>query len=296
MISSDRLRLLGAAALFSTGGAAIKATGFSAWQVAGFRAGVAAVTLLAVVPEARRTWLASWRAGLVAVCYALTVTLFVAANKLTTSANSIFLQSTAPLYVMLLGPWLLRERLRRADVPVLLAVGAGMACFFLGHEAPVRTAPDPVTGNLLALASGATWAGTLMGLRWMGGAQRDGRDRGSAVGAVALGNVIACAAALPFALPATGATGTDWLTIAYLGTVQIALAYVWLSAGLRSVPALEASLLLLLEPALNPIWSWAVHGERPGAWALAGGVLILAATTLKAARDARPAPVTATAA
>jgi drug/metabolite transporter (DMT)-like permease len=288
MMQSDRLRLLGAAALFSTGGAAIKATPFSAWQVAGFRAGVAAVALLLLVPEARRTWHRSWRGALVAVGYALTVTLYVAANKLTTSANSIFLQSTAPLYVMLVGPWLLRERMRTVDLPVMLAVAAGMLCFFVGTDAPARTAPDPATGNILAAISGITWASTLMGLRWMGRAQADGREAGSAVGAVALGNVLACVAALPFAFPVVNATAASWLIIVYLGVIQIALAYVWLSQGLRTVPALEASLLLLLEPALNPVWSWLVHAERPGRWALVGGAIILLATTIKTGLDARP--------
>ena len=109
--AAARLKLVGAALLFSTGGAAIKATTLTGWQVASFRSGIAALAVLLLAPEARRGW--SWRAVLVGVAYAATLVLFVTANKLTTSANTIFLQATAPLYMVVLSPWLLGERVRR---------------------------------------------------------------------------------------------------------------------------------------------------------------------------------------
>jgi drug/metabolite transporter, DME family len=278
-----RLQLLGAALLFSTGGAAIKATTLSSWQVASFRSGVAALVLLLLLPAARRGW--TWKTALVGVFYAATLVSFVTANKLTTAANTIFLQSTAPLYVLLLGPTLLREAVTRRDVLFMLVVGMGMVLFFVDPELPRATAPDPMRGNLIAAASGVFWAATVMGLRWVG----SGTGRGdAALATVTLGNVIAFAACLPFALPVVGATRADWMTIAYLGAVQIGLAYVLLSSAIAHVPALEAATLLLVEPALNPVWAWAVHGERPGAWAAAGGALILGATALKTWLDAQP--------
>ena len=79
----------------------------------------------------------------------------------------------------------------------------------------------------------------------------------------------------------------DALLIAYLGIVQIALAYALVSAGLRHVTALEGMLLLLLEPALNPVWAWVVHGENPGPWSLIGGAIVLAATVFNAVRPTR---------
>ena len=117
--SLARVQVLAAAALFSTGGAAIKAAGgMSGWQVASFRSGIAALALVALLPEARRGWRpATW---LVGVGYAATMILFVLSTKLTTAANAIFLQSTAPLYLILLGPWLLREPLRGRDLVFLL--------------------------------------------------------------------------------------------------------------------------------------------------------------------------------
>jgi drug/metabolite transporter (DMT)-like permease len=162
----------------------------------------------------------------------------------------------------------------------MLLVGLGLASFFAGSEAPVRTAPDPVGGNVLAVLSGIAWALTVAGLRWL---SRTAESADSTFAAMTMGNVIVFVACLPMVLaPATAyATAADWLVILYLGAVQIGLAYVLLAGGLRTVGALEASLLLLLEPALNPLWAWLVHGERPSGWAVGGGVMILGATVLR---------------
>ena len=287
--TSARLQLAAAAALFSTGGAAVKAADLSAWQVAGFRSGIAALVLVAASREARRGW--SRQAVLVGTAYAACLTLFVLANRLTTSANTIFLQSTAPIYLIVLGPWLLKEPTRRQDLGFMAAVGVGLALFFVGTEPAVTTAPDPVRGNVMAVASGFFWALTVCGLRWMGAG---GRAHGSAMAAVVSGNVTAFLVALPFALPVGTHAAADWGIVAYLGVFQIALAYLFVTRALAVIPALEAALILLIEPVLNPVWAWLVHGERPGPWALVGGVVILAATTLKGWLDARaPRPVPA---
>jgi drug/metabolite transporter (DMT)-like permease len=235
---------------------------------------VAAVVLLAAFPGARRRW--HWRMLPVAAAYAATLILFVLANRLTTSANAIFLQATAPLYLLLLGPFLLHEPIRRADLFYILAVGAGLALFFAGREPVVVTAPDPPRGNLLALASGLAYALMLAGLRWHG--RRGGQDSGIAT--VAAGNLIAFASALPMALPLHSFAARDAAVILYLGAAQIGLAYWCLTRAIRHVPAFEATTMLQVEPAMNPVWTWLVHGERPTPWALAGGAVIVAATLL----------------
>jgi DME family drug/metabolite transporter len=280
--SRARLELAGAAILFSTGGAAIKAADFSAWQITCLRSGIAAVAIWLMTREARGTW--TWRTVGVGAAYATTLTLFVLANRLTTAANTIYLQATAPLYLALLGPWLLKEPTRRQDLLLIAAVALGLGLVFVGSEAPVVTAPDPVRGNLLALGSGVGWAFTVAGLRWMGSARG---ERGSAAVAVVVGNLIAFMAALPLALPFGPHLPGDWAVIGYLGVFQIALAYVLVTRALTTIPALEASLILLIEPVLNPVWAWIVHGERPGQWTLIGGGVILAATTIRAAFDTR---------
>ena len=278
-----RAQVLAAALLFSIGGAGIKACALTSWQVAGLRSGFAALFILLLLPDSRRRL--TWRTTLVGAAYAVTMILFVLSNKLTTSANSIFLQSTAPLYVLLLGPWLLKERNRPSDLLVMVIVGLGLALFFVGSEPPIRTAPDPLRGNILAVACGLSWALTIMGMRWLGREEQEGR--GSAAPAVAAGNLIALLVSLPFALPIVGARPLDWGIVVGLGTVQIGLAYIFLTRGLRTIPAFEVMILLLLEPALNPIWAWLIHGERPGALPLIGGALILGATGLKTWVDSR---------
>jgi drug/metabolite transporter (DMT)-like permease len=280
--SKARLQLAAAAVLFSTGGAAIKATEFTAWQTAGLRSGIAAVAIFGLAAEARRGW--SRRAVIVGVAYAVCLTLFVLANRLTTAANTIYLQSTAPLYLALLAPWLLKEPTRPQDLGFMAAIGLGLAFFFLGSQSPAATAPDPVRGNVLAITSGLFWAITVCGLRWMGAA---GGEHGTAAAAVTSGNLTAFLVALPFALPLGGHPLRDWSLVAYLGVFQIAVAYIFVTRALAVIPALEAALILLIEPVLNPVWAWIAQGERPGPWALVGGAVILGATTIKAWLDAR---------
>jgi drug/metabolite transporter (DMT)-like permease len=284
--AAARLRILGAALLFSTGGAAIKSAAFTAWQIASFRSGIAALAVWLLTPEARRGW--SARTLLVGLAYAATLTLFVLANRLTTAANTIFLQSTAPLYLLLLGPFVLHERISREDLLYMAALGVGLGMFFVGREESFATAPDPFRGNVLAALSGLCWALTVAGLRWLG-------KRGdSGAAAVVAGNLIAFAIGLPLALPVGAHAAADWAVIIYLGVFQIALAYVLLTRALSVVPAFEASLLLYLEPALNPIWAWLVHGERPGQFAFLGGAIILLATGVKGWWDGRAKRVLST--
>lgn len=271
----DRLWIFAAALLFSTGGAAIKGNSLTAWQVASFRSLVAAVAVWLLLPGVRRGW--SWRHFVVGVAYAGTLVSFVAATKFTTAANAIFLQSTAPAYLMFLSPLLLKERLRKSDFFLLLGVGAGMALFFVVTERASLTAPDPVRGNALALLSGLAWAFTIVGLRWLG---RSADGSQSSTATLVVGNTIAFGGALPLALPMAGLTLPDAAVLVYLGVFQIALAYYCLTRAIATVPAFEAATLLLVEPALNPVWTWLLLSERPAPLAIAGGSVILGATLL----------------
>lgn len=278
---TPRLLVLAAATLFSTGGAAIKACSLTAWQVASFRSAVAAVALLLFLPSARRSL--SYRAALVGCAYASTVILFVRANKLTTAANTIFLQSTAPLFLLLLSPWLLKERITRRDLAFMLVFLAGLGLIAGATVSTSATAPDPASGNRLALLSGVAYALTLAGLRWLGKAP----DSSGSLGAVALGNLFAALVALGPSFPVQRVSMSDLAILVYLGLIQLGLAYVLLTRAIRHVPAFEASLLVLVEPVLNPIWVWLLHGEEAGVAVLVGGGLILVATGLKAWIDSR---------
>lgn len=280
------LAILATAVLFSTGGAAIKACQLAAWQVAGFRSGIAALVMVLLVPAARQV---SGPILVVAAAYAGTLISFVLANKLTTAAQAVFLQAAAPLYVVFLERWLLGTRLARRDVPVLGLVVIGGVLLYLGSGASFATAPDPARGNLIAIVSGVFYAGMLVGLRWL--AERTPRP-GAAAAAAVWGNGLAFVIALPMALPVVGATQRDWLVLAYLGIFQIGLAYYLVARAVRTVSALDVSLLLLVEPVLNPIWVWLLHGEVPGSLAIVGGALVLVATSWRTL-TAPPAPETA---
>ncbi len=281
---TSRIQLVAAAILFSTGGAAVKACTLTSWQIAGFRSAVAALSIFFMLPASRRHW--NWRTLAVGAFYACMLISFVNANKLTTAASSIYLQATAPFYVLLLAPWLLKERVRSRDIAFMLAMALGMLLLFTGREAATATAPNPFLGNIYGASSGLLWGCTLMGLRWLG---RGKSSENSAAPAVFLGNIIAFVVCLPAALPVGQSRPIDWLLIVGLGVFQIGLAYVFLTWGIQRVPVLDASLLLLVEPMLNPILAWLVHGESPGVWSIAGGSVILISTILKTWLDRRPA-------
>lgn len=261
----SRLFLLGAALLWSTAGAAIKLCTLDAWQIAAGRSLFAAATLFLALPATRK--LPTRRAAWVAVAYAATVVLFVVANKLTTAANAIFIQDTAPLYVLLLGPLILGERPTRGSLLAVPVFALGLVLFFLD-----QLTPGQQVGNLVALASGLTFALCIVGLRSI-------REEGD--GAAAWGNLLAVLVGAPLALGGPLPTVTDVALVAFLGVFQLGLAYSLFARGVRDTPALEASLLVLLEPVLSPIWAFALAGERPGPWALAGGSVILVATAWK---------------
>jgi len=273
--AAPRLQVLAAALLFSSGGAAIKAISMSPWQTAAVRSSIAAVALYVFMPSWRRGW--TRRTLVVGLAYAATMVLFVLGNRLTTNANIIFLQATAPLYLLFVGPLLLREKIGRREVAVAAALGFGMALFFIGFEDPQVTAPNPRLGNILGVFAGLSWALSLAGLRWLG---RDTPVPGTdpAGSAVIVGNVFAALACLPFVFPFGSPTAIDWTLATGLGLFQIGLAYVFMTRGVRTIGAFEASLLLIVEPVAAVFWTWLVHGERPGNWALVGCVVILFAT------------------
>lgn len=258
----SRLYLLAAAVLWSTAGAAVKLSSLSAWQIASGRSLVAALVLALAIPSGRR--LPSRRGLAAAVAYATTVVTFIIANKLTTSANAIFLQDTAPLYVLLLSPLLLRERPSRGELAAVPVFLLGLSLFFLD-----TLDPGQFWGNVIALGSGLAFSLCILGLRAL-------NQEGSSV--LVWGNVIAGFSVLVPALGGPSPTVLDLGLLVFLGVFQLGLAYTCFQRGLRETPAVEASLLILLEPVLNPVWTFLFTGERPGPWAIVGGTIILLAT------------------
>jgi DME family drug/metabolite transporter len=268
--SSPLLLVLGAAILWSTGGLFIKATHLSAFELSFGRSLLAAI-LIALLTRGEGFGINKISA-ITSVLYAALLILFVLATKLTTAANAIFLQYTAPVYVLLLEPLFYKEKFRWRDLATVAACVVGMSLFFVG-----KLRPEDVSGNLLALASGLCFA--LFFLLMRHSKARD-VNRASAVIYGNLIGVLVCAPAFVGAMR-RGISAVDLGCIAYLGIIQLGLAYLlFTSAMARGVRSIDASIIGYVEPVLNPVWVFLFIGERPSGWALIGGTIIIASVVV----------------
>ncbi|MGE4265096.1 MAG: DMT family transporter [Desulfovibrio sp.] len=266
------LLLAATALIWSSGGLAIKLVDLHPLALTGARSALSALTL-ALIFRTRLGFALTPARVCAALSYAGLLISNVAATKLTTAANAILLAYTAPVYVALLAPRLLGEKTRASDWLFIGAVLAGMVLFFLD-----RLSPQGLLGNLVAVGSGLCYAGFTLSMR----AQKDA----SPVESVVLGHGLTALVGLPFlAYGLPDASG--WLGLAYLGVLQqgVSLAlYVWC---IKRLGALEAILIMTLEPILNPVWVALGLGELPGFWAMAGGLVVLSAVTLRGALHSR---------
>ncbi|HEY3580251.1 MAG TPA: EamA family transporter [Pyrinomonadaceae bacterium] len=264
--SPPLLFVVAAALLWSTGGLFIKWTSLSGLALSFWRSLFAAFTV-AIFTRHEGFGLNRLTAA-ASVLYAVLLILFVTATKQTTAANAIFLQYTAPVYLLIFEPLIYKETFRARDlVTVVICVGA-MALFFVG-----QLRPQDVTGNLLALGSGVCFALYFLLLR-----HPKAREVNRA-SSVIYGNILAVILTAPWGLAAiTDMTMHDAQSVAYLGVVQIGIAYTLFTVAMaRGVRSLDAGIVCYVEPVLNPLWVFLVIGEQPSRWALLGGAIIIAA-------------------
>jgi drug/metabolite transporter (DMT)-like permease len=265
MKSRAVLLLVVAAVLWSLGGLLIKLVVWNPIAIAGTRSAIAALLMLIFRRKMHFNLGPAQMGG--ALCYAATVILFVIANKWTTAANAILLQYTAPVYVALLSTWLLKERITRSDLITIFAALGGMILFFLDD-----LSSGGFWGNIIAILSGVAFAGTALCLR----KQKDG----SPLESVFLGNIIAFLIGLPFILRSSP-TAAGWLGLVLLGVFQLGFSYIFYAEAIKHVTALEATLIPVIEPILNPIWVFLLLKEKPGTWAVLGGIIVLLSVTLR---------------
>jgi drug/metabolite transporter (DMT)-like permease len=263
-----------AATLWSTGGLMIKAISWQPLAILGGRSLFSSIVLLLYVQRIPIKW-TRWKI-LAAVSHILTALLFIVATKLTTAANAIFLQYTAPVYIVMMAAWFLHERPTRMDWTSMIVIFSGMLLFF-GDKLSL----NGFYGNLAAVLSGITLALLTVSLR----AQKSGVPAES----ILLANLFTAVAGFPFVLKEAW-TITNWLIILYLGVFQIGLSFLFFSVAIKHVPALEATLISTLEPVLNPLWVFLFIGEKPGYFALIGGAIVLGGVALNAISSARAAP------
>jgi len=260
------LAMMACAFLWSTAGLFIKILDWNPFLIAGLRSLIAFFFLLAIIRTVRLTW--SWPLFGAALANAATMLLFVAANKTTTAANAILLQYLAPGFTAVLSVVILKEHIRREQIFALILTPVGMILLFVD-----RLSAGQLFGNILALTSAFTFALMFIFTRM----QKEGDPLQSLMAAHAVTAVIALSVALflPFPQFSAGSLGS----ILVLGVLQIGLASVFFSYGIKRISAVSANLIALIEPVFNPVWVFLVLGEAPSTKAVLGGTVIIGSVT-----------------
>jgi drug/metabolite transporter (DMT)-like permease len=273
--------MAGCAFLWSLAGLFIKLLDWNPFAIAGGRSAIAALFIWAWIRKPRFTF--SFPQVAAALSLVATMMLFVYANKATTSANAILLQYGEPVYVAIIGSLVLKERPKAEHWIGFAFVAFGMALFFAGG-----IGGGSALGNIAATAAGLTFALYTIFMRM----QKDGSPIESILLSHGITAVICLAASMFF--PAPKLDARSLAVIAALGILQIGLASVLFAIGIKRVAALDACLVGVIEPAFNPLWVFLATREAPGANALAGGLIIIAAvvgsTVFSLRREARARP------
>lgn len=259
--------MLAAAVLWSTGGVLIKLIPWNAAVISGARSAIAAVVMFFFM----RATGSKIRFNRYSVWAALMMTglmfSFVVSNKLTTAANAIVLEYTSPVLILAFSAVFLKQKFHRQDLAAVILVFLGISLFFFD-----RLTPGHLAGNLVALLSGVFCAGTYI----LGGQA----DTDSRMSGILFSHVLTAAIGLPFAaFDPPKVTATAVLSLLALGVFQIGVSYVLYAMALRDCPPLACSLLGAAEPLLNPVWVFLFDGEAPGAFAIAGGVVVILTVT-----------------
>ncbi|SHI69573.1 DMT family transporter [Lutispora thermophila] len=254
-----------ASLLWSTGGILIKVVDWNPIAIAGSRSLIASIVVFLYLKKPRLTWSKAQLGG--AFSYAATVILFVAANKLTTSANAILLQFTSPIFVAILGVWLLKEKIRWYDYIAILSVFGGMLLFFLDG-----VGGGSMLGNVLAVVSGFFLACVTICLRL--------QKSGSPVETTLIGNVLTFIVAIPFIVGGLPDLKSI-IAIIVLGVFQLGISYILYALASKHLSAIEAVLLTVIEPLLNPVWVFLFAGEKPSVYAVVGGIIVILSVTIR---------------
>lgn len=255
-----------AALLWSTGGLFIKLISLDAYQLSFYRSIFSALTFLILFRKKALVFKVS--VFINSIFYAGILILFVVATKLTTAANAIFLQYTAPIYVLIFEPLILKTPLRKINVISVIISFTGMTLFFVGE-----ISPSHYEGNLVALLSGICFAAFLIGIRKS--------DESYRVPAIFWGNILIPVLCFNFVYPEVKIETNDLLMTAYLGIFQIGLAYAVFTYSIKRIEGIEAALIAMIEPVMNPIWVYIGYGEKPSNFAILGGLIILATITIR---------------
>lgn len=248
-----------AAILLSTGGIILKYVDMHPMAIASSRGMISVIVVSLYLKKPNFTFSKPQLIG--AFSYAMMVTGFIVANKLTTATNAVVLQFTAPIWIIILGRWFLKEKTYWYDIASIAVVSAGMILFFIDD-----VGGGTLIGNVVAIFSGLALASSTIGMRL--------QKEGSPVETTLLGHFITVVIGLPFLFGANFTT-TNLIGIFLLGTFQLGIAYILYATAVKYLNALEVILIMFLEPILNPIWVMLIHGETPGKLSIMGGVIVI---------------------
>lgn len=261
------LATIAAAVIWSTAGLLVKWLGQDAFTILCYRSLYAGLLFFLVFRrEALRF---DRRALLISLCYAPLLISFVTSTKLTTAANAIFLQYIAPAIVLIVEPRILGTTMKRYNLVTVLVCIGGLAFFLIDQNQEGHS----WLGDGIALLGGFFSAGLILALRFS--------KRSQQMSGIMLGNVWVVLITLPWFLRQELPTVAEHMMLAYLGFIQIGLGFLLFTYGQRRIPAVESSLIAMLEPILNPIWVLIGYGEKPALWSLIGGVIILIALAVR---------------
>ena len=261
------LQMIACAALWSVAGIFIKLIDLSPMVIAGFRGLFAGLTVGIYMLVTKQKLVISRDVCLCAFFLAATFFCFVSANKLTTAANAIVLQFTSPIFIMLFSAVLFRQKFGVSDYVTALLTFAGVAVFFVGglHQ-------GHLTGDLVAVLAGVFMAGMYLSVSRTDASQK--------MSGIFFGQVLTALIGIPFVIFTKGTwTGASAVYIIILGVVQIGIPYILMALATNHCPPLALSLIGALEPLLNPVWVLLFNGEKPGWYALVGGVIVIGAVT-----------------
>lgn len=262
------LQMLVCATLWSTGGIFIKLIPWNPMAIAGWRSLIAAAVVLCYLRVQRIAVRMDRQAAINGALMCMTFLAFVIANKLTTAANAIVLQFTAPVFLMVYSAVLFKERFRRSDLLAVLCTLGGISLFFFD-----QLQPGYILGNCIAIAAGAFMAGMYLSV---GRAEAPVR-----MGGMLLGHLFTALAGIPFTFfSETKLSPVPVVSILALGIIQLGVPYILLILSSENCPPLACSLLGAVEPLLNPVWVFFFDGEAPGLFALVGGVVVVASVTV----------------
>ena len=255
--------LIIAALMWSLGGVFIKLVDLNPMAITGIRSLGAAVVLLIYIKKPKLYWNRYFFSGVIA--YSMMVILYVISIRLTTAANAIFLEFTAPIYVVAFSYFLLNERINRFDIFAMVIIFLGMGLFFMDELSFYG-----FWGNILALLAGVCLALVTVLIR---------KEKESAFQIVFFGNVLTAIICFPFIIEGfNSTTQIDWFIIFGLGIFQLGIPYLLYTTALKYVSALDAILVGMLEPVFNPIWVYIFIGEAMGEWAFIGAALVIIGT------------------